>query len=176
MSNICKEYGDALFALGLEYNSLDEINGDLNFIEEVFEKTPEYSAFLQSPSISKAERLKTVNDAFSGCVSEFAVSFLSILCEKGKASMFCECANEFRRLYEESKNISLARVYSAVPLSEEQKERLKANLEKQSGHSVKLECFIDKALLGGVLIDIDGTQIDGTLKRRLHEIKEVMNK
>ena len=99
-----------------------------------------------------------------------------ILCEKGRATLFGDCAEDFNKLYEESKNVSLARVFSPVPLSEEQKERLKLKLENTSGHSVKMECFIDETLLGGVLIDMDGTQIDGTLKRRLQEIKEVMNK
>lgn len=176
MSDICKEYGEALFALGLEGNSLDKINEDLNFIREVFAKTPEYAEFLQSPSIPKAERLKSVNETFTENISEYAVSFLSILCEKGRSMLFGECAEEFKKLYEESKNVSLARVYSTVPLSDEQKERLQKKLEKQSGHSVKMECFIDETLLGGVLIDMDGTQIDGTVKRRLQELKEVMNK
>lgn len=176
MSDICKEYGEALFALGLEGNSLDKINEDLIFIGEVFAKTPEYAEFLQSPAIPKAERLNSVSETFAEHISEYAVSFLSILCEKGRAMLFGECAEEFKKLYEESKNVSLARVYSTVPLSEEQKERLKQKLENTSGHSVKMECFIDETLLGGVLIDMDGTQIDGTVKRRLQELKEVMNK
>lgn len=176
MSDICKEYGEALFALGLEGNSLDKINEDLDFIADVFAKTPEYAEFLQSPSIPKAERLKTVRETFTDSISEYAVSFLSILCEKGRSMLFGSCAEEFKKLYEESKNISLARVYSTVPLSDEQKERLQKKLEKQSGHSVKMECFIDETLLGGVLVEMDGTQIDGTVKRRLQELKEVMNK
>lgn len=176
MSDICKEYGEALFALGLEGNCLDGLNKDLCFLEEVFAETPDYTEFLQSPGIPKDERLKSLNEAFSDSVSEYALSFLSILCEKGRTVLFSECAEEFRKLYEESKNVSFARVYSAVPLSENQKGALQSKLENTSGHSVKMECFIDKTLLGGVLIDMDGTQIDGTLKRRLQEIKEVMNK
>lgn len=176
MNEIYEEYGEALFTLGLESNSLDKINGDLDFISEVFAKTPEYAEFLQSPGIPKAERIKTVNDTFSDSVSEYAVSFLSILCEKGRALLFEDCVKEFKRLYAESKNISAARVYSAVPLSEEQKERLKSKLENRSGHSVKTEYLIDETLLGGVLIEMDGTEIDGTVKRRLQELKEVMDK
>lgn len=176
MSDICKEYGEALFTLGFEGNCLDEIKKDLDLIKDIFEETPEYADFLQSPAVPKAERLKSINEAFENRVSEYTLSFLLILCEKGRATLFGDCAEEFNKLYEESKNISLARVFSPVPLSEEQKERLKLKLENISGQTVKMECFIDETLLGGVLIDMDGTQIDGTLKRRLQEIKEVMNK
>lgn len=176
MSEISKEYGEALFSLGLESNSLSEINTDLDFISEVFEKTPEYRDFLQSPGISKSERLKTVNDIFTGNISEYSLSFLSILCEKGRAGIFSDCADEFRKLYTESQKVSVARVWSTVPLNENQKELLKLKLEKQSGHRVQLECLIDETLLGGVLIEMDGTEIDGTLKHRLQELKEVMDK
>lgn len=176
MSDICKEYGEALFTLGLETNTLDEINKDLKFIGEVFEKTPEYKEFLQSPSILKSERLKTVNDMFEGNISEYALSFLSILCEKGRAGLFSECQNEFSKLYIESQRVLIARVKTTVPLDESQKEQLKNKLEKQSGHQVVLECSIDKTLLGGVLIEMDGTEFDGTLKHRLQELKEVMDK
>ena len=176
MSDICKEYGEALFALGLETNTLSEINNDLQFISEVFEKAPEYRDFLQSPSILKSERLKTINDMFENNISEYSLSFLSILCEKGRAGLFSECQNEFNKLYIESQRVLIARVKSAAPLDESQKQQLKNKLEKQSGHQVVLECSIDETLLGGVLIEMDGTEIDATLKHRLQEIKEVMDK
>ncbi len=176
MSDISKEYGEALFALGLETNSLDQIDKDLKFISEIFEKAPEYKEFLQSPSIKKSERLSTINETFENNISEYALSFISILCEKGRAGIFTQCADEFQKLYAESKKVSIARVKTTVPLDENQKEQLKAKLEKQSGHSVVLECSIDKTLLGGVLIEIDGILLDGTLKHRLQELKEVMDK
>ena len=39
-----------------------------------------------------------------------------------------------------------------------------------------MECSVDEALLGGLVIRVDGRVIDGSLKHRLHEIKEVMNR
>ena len=44
-----------------------------------------------------------------------------------------------------------------------------------SGHSVKLVCQLDPTLLGGVVVEMDGRCIDGSLRRRLHEVKDVMN-
>lgn len=176
MSDVCKEYGEALFSLGLEANSLDEINRDLDFINEVYEKTPQFGEFLQSPAVPKRERLETIDETFRDSVSEYALSFLSLLCEKGKALLFPECAKEFKALYTESRRISVARVTSSVPLSEEQQTKLKTKLEKISGHSVTLECLIDETLLGGVIIETDGKRFDGSLKHRLQEIKEVMDK
>ena len=38
-----------------------------------------------------------------------------------------------------------------------------------------LECQVDPALLGGVRVETEGRVMDGTLRARLQEIKEVMD-
>ena len=65
---------------------------------------------------------------------------------------------------------------SAVALTEREKTELKEKLEKRLGRTIRLECAIDPSLLGGLLVQVDGRVIDGSLKHRLHEIKEVMNR
>ena len=49
-------------------------------------------------------------------------------------------------------------------------------LEARSGKDVELDCLIDKSLLGGVVVEMDGVIIDGSLKKKLAEIKDVMNR
>lgn len=171
-----KEYGEALFALAAECNACDEYNEALDTVTDVFKENPEYADFLASPAIPKAERLDALNTAFSGHVPEHIVSFLSILCERGRIREFRECVKEYKALFDASKNISLAKVVSAAPLTESQKEKLQIKLEKLSGHTVVLDCSVDKSLLGGLIIETDGKTIDGTLKRRLYEVKEVISR
>ena len=68
----------------------------------------------------------------------------------------------------------MATVTAAAGLTDEEKERLRRALERRSGHSVQLECRVDASLLGGVVVEMDGRVLDGSLRHRLHEIKEVM--
>ena len=70
----------------------------------------------------------------------------------------------------------LARKSKETELSEEEKTELKNKLEKRLGRTICLECAIDETLLGGLVVQVDGKVIDGSLKHRLHEIKEVMNR
>jgi F-type H+-transporting ATPase subunit delta len=79
------------------------------------------------------------------------------------------------KLYNESKSISWAHVRSAIPLTPEQKTALRLKLEKQSGRNVLLECSTDNTLLGGIVVEMDGKILDGSLRRRLQDVKEVMN-
>ena len=85
------------------------------------------------------------------------------------------CLHEYMKLYNESKRVSWAHVTSAVPLTAEQKTALRLKLEKQSGRNVLLECTVDKTMLGGVVVEMDGKILDGSLRRRLQEVKEVIS-
>ena len=61
-----------------------------------------------------------------------------------------------------------------MELTGEEKEKLRAALSKRTGTTVELHYAIDPALLGGLIVEIDGTRMDGSLRHRLQEIKEVM--
>ena len=63
---------------------------------------------------------------------------------------------------------------SAVELTDDEKKKLKLKLEKMSGKSLILKCTVDKSVLGGVIVKMDGKIMDGSLKHRLEEVKEVI--
>ena len=173
MSN---EYGTALFALAKECAAEEEYKNALDTISSVFRENPQYIDFLASPSIPKNERIEAIEQAFAGQVPEHIVSFLKLLCEKGYIRSFQGCVTEYNALYDASQKIAVAKVISAVPLTDKEKDSLKQKLEKISGCSVHMECSADESLMGGLVVEIDGKVIDGTLRRRLHEVKDVISR
>jgi F-type H+-transporting ATPase subunit delta len=69
-----------------------------------------------------------------------------------------------------------ATVVSAVELNETEKAALKQRLEKNSGNTVMLECTVDPSILGGLIVTVNGTVTDGSLRHRLREVKDVMSR
>ena len=129
---------------------------------------------MSSPGISKNERLDSVKAAFEGRIPEYVLSFVQLLCERSRVRAFDDCLNEYEQLYNASKQISEAYVTSAVELTDDEKKKLKLKLEKMSGKSLILKCTVDKSVLGGVIVKMDGKIMDGSLKHRLEEVKEVI--
>ena len=87
---------------------------------------------------------------------------------------FSDCVAAYEALLREWKQTSVAEVVSAVELTEDEKTRLLAKLEAVCGHAVVAEYRIDESLMGGVSITVDGKVMDGSIRRRLHEVKEVI--
>ena len=173
MAQVINEYAKALFELSKETDRVRAISSALDVVLNVTEENPEYLDFLSSPNIPKSERTAAIAEAFSG-FDEYVVSFLSLLCEKGRICEIRECISEFKQLCDAADKISVAEVSSAVELSDNQKAALVRKLETLCGNRVVLDCRTDPTLLGGMVVLIDGKIIDGSIRRQLHELKEVM--
>ena len=124
MTEMSREYASALFMLAKENGEKDEYMKSLEHISKVFEEMPEYIDFLASPAVALSERTEKFKEAFSSSVPEYVVSFVSLLCERGRIREFFSCVKEYKALYEFSQNVSVAKIKSAVPLTETEKEKV----------------------------------------------------
>ena len=88
---------------------------------------------------------------------------------------FTESVKEYNALWDASQRISNVKITSAVDLTEAEKQKLINKLETMQQSKVQAEYFVDASLLGGLIIEVDGKIIDGSLRHRLQDIKEVMN-
>lgn len=168
------EYAKALFSVAQEKGCEEKINTELSMIKSVLDGTEDIYLFLSSPDIPKKNRTDILISAFSESVSEDTLSFLSVLCENGDSALLPECAGEFDRLYSKSLNVSRAVVTSTFELSSEQKNALTQRLSKKLNKKIETEYIIDLSLIGGLRVEIDGVVFDGSLKKRLMSLKEVM--
>lgn len=176
MSAISKEYAQALFSLAKESGNIDEVFEGMKLLSEVFAENQEYFLLLSSPAVEKSQRLDLLNDAMGDKVPEFVKAFTCVLVSNGHINEFLECEKDFSILYEEEKNLVTAYVRSAVELSDDDKEKLTEKLTKLSGKTVTLQTEVDKSLIGGIVVEIDGKVYDGSLKQKLKTAKEVMGK
>lgn len=175
MKETSKEYAEALFSLSQETGSMMKDFDALVLINRQFQEYPDYLEFLACPSIPAAERVAAIDEAFSDSASEYVIAMVSLFCEKGHIKDFAECVEAYRALLLETTAKTVAYVKSVVPLSEEEKSRLRKSLEKKCGHAVELTCSMDESILGGMIVEMDGRIIDGSLRTRLRRMKEVMN-
>ena len=116
-----------------------------------------------------------IEEAFGNTLPEHVLSYLKLLCEKGRISHFTESVEEYTALLHASRKIATAKITSAVALTEAEKEKLIKSLEAMKKCKVQAEYFVDSTLLGGLIVEVDGKVMDGSLRHRLHEVKEVMN-
>ena len=82
-----KEYGRALFMLAEESGRTERIFSDVGIAQEAFEQNPDYVKLLDTPALSKEEKLALIDKAFKP-LDEFTVNLIKILCERHSVHFF----------------------------------------------------------------------------------------
>ncbi len=165
-----KEYAEALFLLTEECGTTDEALADVKTVNLLLSEYPDYKNLLDTPALSKSERLALIDEAF-GKIGEHTRNLFKILAERHGVHCFPKLAEAFFEYYDTSRGIIRADILSAVPLSERQTEALTEKLEKITGKSVTLTNTVDKSLIGGVKLRYGGVQLDSSLKTRLESFE-----
>ena len=174
MTTTSREYAEALFELSAQENCLKETQDGLVTVVSALRQTPAYADLLSSPAIGKEERLAALNETFGEAVPRVLLGVLQMMVSRGHVRQLESMAREYRELAMEASGESMAEVTSAVPLKEAEAVALRTRLEKKFNRRVILRCRVDPSLIGGIRVEIDGRVIDGSIRNKLQEIKEVM--
>lgn len=176
MKQIVEEYAKAIFALACETNEEVDIMDALDRAADILHEYAEYADFIASPAVPSEVRVRAIAECLKRVLPEYVISLMQLMCRRGHMSFFPECIRRYRRLLDIRQNVHVAHVMSAVPLTEGQKAMLIKKLEQISGNeTIRPDYSVDSALLGGVVIEMDGRRISGSLRDRINEIRGVMN-
>ena len=169
---IANRYAEALFQLSEEENITKEIYNELHDVVEVIKNNKELDNVLKSPLVAKNEKTQLIEALFNNKINNDLKNFLKILVEKGRISSLKSIELTFKELLNDKHNIIEGTVISAIALTEKQAKELEEKLSKKYNKNVTLENEVDQSILGGVLVRLGNTQIDGYVKTRLNNIKD----
>ena len=176
ISSVSKEYAKALFLLGKLTGKLEEIEAELNSFNELVEGQRPLKNFLLMPQLSAESKVEVLKKALSGRVSPELMKFLLVLTEKRREAQLAGiCASyreEMNRFYKRLE----VRIESAVELTGEEKEGLRAGLSKHLNLNVLMHASIDTRLIGGLVCHIGDTVYDGSIRRRIQRLANLMLK
>ena len=169
---LANRYAEALFQLSEEENITKEIYNELHDVVEVIKNNKELDNVLKSPLVAKNEKTQLIEALFNNKINNDLKNFLKILVEKGRISSLKSIELTFKELLNDKHNIIEGTVISAIALTEKQVKELEEKLSKKYNKNVTLENEVDQSILGGVLVRLGNTQIDGSVKTRLNNIKD----
>lgn len=171
MNNLVSEvYSNAFFELSQEQGNANKHKEDLDFVWKVLDENPKLRIILNNPNIDKIEKKDIISKIFVG-ISNYTQNFLNILIDKSRFGCFDEITKAFVKKYNEANGISQGIVYSTKILEKSDIENLEEILSKKFDKKVELKNIIDKELIGGISISIDGKKIDNSIKSRLENLR-----
>ena len=169
-----RSYAKALFALAQERGQADVVARDLDVVADLVVGEPELRAFLSRPWITAAiKRNAAAETAARLGVVPLTRDFLALAAAHGRAERLPGIAAAYRELVDAAAGRVRARVRTATPLADGEREALAGRLSLVlGGKQVMLEDAVDQALLGGFVAEIGSLRVDGSLDGQLARLRE----
>jgi F-type H+-transporting ATPase subunit delta len=165
-------YAEALFKVVQAEGELDRVEDELFRFGKLLETNHELKQALSDQSIDKIQRVKVLDELLSDKVSPHTLGLLAFVVEQGRARQLPQILKGLSDLAAEARNSVVAEVRSAIPLDAKQRKELAAALSKATGKKVEIKVLVDPSVIGGIVAKVGDTVIDGTVRRRLEQLKE----
>lgn len=174
---VAKTYGEALFELALESETLDTIIDEVTVTIQAFNENEELLKLLNHPKIGKDEKVSVIENIFKGRISDTFVGFLVIIVQKDRYNEFDGIFEYFMSLVREHKSIGVATVTSAVTLSKEQREQVEQRLLQTTKYKqFQINYMEDPSLIGGMVIRIGDRVVDSSIRTKLDHLQKDLKK
>ena len=170
-------YAKSLLDLATEQNQVDLIYADMKWLHSVCKSNRDFVVVLNSPIIKPLIKAKIINAITNGRVSQLTTAFIELLVKKAREINLPEIVNAFIEQFNKIRNIHKVKITTADPVSDEMMQTIMANVKAVSAtETFEIETTIDNELIGGFLLETDGTLVDASILRDLKDIqKQFMN-
>ena len=168
-----KRYAKALLDVAREGGSMEGVGRDLDAFVELLGAQPTLEDVLLRPWITPAERQAVAREvAQRAGLGRLVQDFVSLVASRGRIDHMREIAAGYRALMDEALGRVTGEVRTAVPMTDDEKQRLSARLGRQLGKQVVLEEVVDRTLLGGFVARVGSFVLDGSLDGQLQRMHE----
>ena len=166
-------YARSFMQLAKEKSQLEALKSDIESILLSIEKSKELEIFLNSPLIKIEKKKEILKSLFSGKINELSLAFMIQITDHKRESSMKVICQEFLKQYNVEHNIAKVNLTTATPLNDAQRKNILDFITSSyQFSSVQLEEKVDGDLIGGLILRIDDKQIDGSIKRKLQDIKQ----
>ena len=174
MADRTDAYGAALFAVAVAEESLDRVEEELFRVARTIEGNDELRSTLTDEAIPVERRQGIVEDLLGDRAHPVTTALVSFVVGIGRGRELPTMIDKLVERAAEERSEVVAEVRTAIPLEDDQRDRLAEALSNATGKRVSVKAVVDQSVMGGVVAQIGETIIDGTVRNRLNQLREAL--
>lgn len=167
-------YATALFEVARAEGNLERVEAELYQMARAIEGSDELRSKLTDQALPVELRQGIVEDLLGERAQPVTKALVSFVVGSGRARDLPTIIDLLVRRSADERAEAVAEVRSAIPLDDDQQRRLADALSRRTGKKVTVKVNVDASILGGIVATIGDTVIDGSIRRRLDQLKETL--
>jgi len=166
-TTIARNYAEALIALARKANDLAGYGSMINAVADAMQRDTSLRLFLESPRVSAADKNAVLGRALQDRMPRLLVRYLQTLVNNRRQMLIPKIAVEYASLVDEIEGRTHAQVTVAREPSDADRNEIAALLTRALGRQVVPHVSVNPSILGGLVVRIGDTVMDGSVRRRL---------
>ena len=174
MADRIEAWAQALLEIAQAEDHLSEVEDELFRFARIVEGNDELRMALSNPGQPADRRAAIVDELLEKRSLQMTRAMAAFIVGAGRGHDLPAIVARFVELAAQSRQHEVAEVRSAVPLDDEQVQKLAQALGRATNKNIEVRVVVDPTLLGGIVATIGDTVIDGTVRHRLEQLKETL--
>lgn len=171
---VARNYAEALLALGQKHDAVAPYGELLDAVAGAVATEPRLAAVLASPRVPKARKKLLLGTALAAFAPAPFIGFLEAVVQRGRQGLLREMSAAYQALVDLHLNRVHAGVTTAHPVDAELAQSIATALSAVVGKEVLPHFHTDPRLLGGLIVRVGDRVLDGSLRRRLLQLRYAM--
>ena len=168
---IARNYAATLFDLAQRHDGLEVFADGMDMVVGLLDQNPSFRLFLETPRIADRDKKELLKKVLGGVLPRPLLSFLQVTVDKRRQRFLGTIAEGFHGLLDEHLGRAHVTVTVARELDSEALGELSTKLSSLLGKEAIPHVRVKPAIMGGVHLKTGDTVYDGTLRRRMKQLR-----
>jgi F-type H+-transporting ATPase subunit delta len=173
-STIARNYAETLLVLATRAQDLRGWGKMLTDVASAMQEQPTLKLFLESPRVSSAQKNEVIGKAFADRMPRLMLRFFQSVVTHRRQMLIPEIATQYLNLVDEAEGRIHARVTVAKETDDAERDAIAKHLSRMFGKDVVPHLTVDPSIMGGVVVHVGDTVLDGSVRKRLATLKRRM--
>jgi len=171
---IVSAYAESLFRVASAEGVADRVEEDLHDFERMYQQNYELKEFIHNPRVRVEGKKDAMAELLASKMSRILLNHLYLVIDQDRGRMLSRIAEEYYRLANESRAKVTAEVITALPVTDGMLDDLAKELRRITKKDVHLRTRVDESIIGGVIVRVGDKVLDGSIRRKLSQLKKQM--
>ena len=175
IATVARPYAEAAFRSALEAKDLPGWSAGLA-LSGAIAADPQMGGLLANPRLTRAQKLELFFGVGGDKLAAPVRNLVTILVDGSRASLLPEIAAQFDALKREHESVLKARIVSARPLTDAERDGLVATLARKAGRKVEATVEVDASLIGGARVHVGDEVIHASVRDALGQMAAALTR
>lgn len=167
-------YAKAILDLANSKGVAEAVNNDMKSIATAIETSQELSTFIQNPTTKVEVKESALLEVFAN-VNGVTKGLFHLLFENKRFEILEAIALEYKKLFDESNGVEVAKVTTAIAMDAALEAKVLAKVATLSDKKVTIENIVDPSIIGGFILRIGDQQYNASVANRLQVLKRELS-